>query len=159
MTATQAETGGFDLQILAGLSASINGLSDQMRRQQDEREQLTQNIRYISNIPYGQITTTGVAYDQPDRMGPRRGFAWDVRRITTTTFSAGTINWYVDAVADNNIVMVFTTAGVSLLGSGQIVIQDGQRLIAQATGSLTGNVSLSIGVVEVAQQWLGAYLL
>lgn len=151
---------GLTLEAAASLSASLDGTTEELRRGRKFRADLLQNIRYIGMIPLPQLTGSGTAnaVDVPNLMGPRTGWAWDVHRFTCVTFTGGTVSFYLDGVADGNQVMVFTTAGVSLLGKAQVLVEPGHRLIAAAV-NLTGNATMSLGVTEIAQSYLGDYLL
>lgn len=146
------------VEVDAAFSASVDTFAAQVRRRREYEQGLAQNVQYVSNIPLGQITSSGVPLDMPNLMGPRTGQCWEIRRITAATFTGGTVSFYRDSVADTNLVYEFTSAGIALLGGGQLILLPGERLVAQAA-SLTGNATISIGVVQVAQPWLPAYLL
>ena len=158
MTATLGDGSGLTLEAAASLSASLDGMTAELRKRDRYRQELTQKIRYIGNVPWPQITASATPLDVPVLMGPRTGWAWDVHRITCVTFTGGTVSVYLDGVADPNQVMIFTSAGVSLIGKAQILVEPGHRLIAQAA-SLVGNATLSIAVTEIAQDMLSDYLL
>ena len=160
MTATLADRGGLTVEASVALAASLDGLSAEMRRRRDYARELLQNIQYIGLIPWGQITTSGSsgALNQPTVMGPRTGWAWDVHRITAAGHTGGTVSVYIDAVADGNQVAVFSAAGVLTFGKGQILVESGHWLIAQAA-SLTGNATLSCAVTHIAQGYVSDYLL
>lgn len=140
------------------ISASLGQATEELRVQNKRYQELANAIRVIAHIPLPLITASNTPLNQPELMGPRTGYAWEVRRITAATFTGGTVNIYIDGVADSNIVLPFAQAGTTFLGGGQLIIQDGHWLIAQGS-TLTGNVSISLGVIEIAQPWLGAYLL
>lgn len=150
------DTPGVQLQVQ--LTAAVTSLAGELKRANDYQEQLAQNVQYVSNIPLGTITASGVPLDLPTVMGPRTGQCWEVRRMTAATFSGGTVSFYRDAVADSNLVMEFNTPGIVLLGGGQLILQPGERLVAEA-GGLAGVATLSIAVIQIGQPWLPAYLL
>jgi hypothetical protein len=53
---------------------------------------------------------------------------------------------------------IFPVAGTFLFGGGQLIIKAGDRL-QFAAETVTGNVTLSIGLIEIDEPWLGEYLL
>jgi hypothetical protein len=165
MTATQADAGPaygspeeHGLALMAELAVRLDTISERLRIQNERQNQLAQAIRVISHIPVGQITTTNGSLNQPELSGPRRGYAWEVRRVTVNTFTAGTVQCYVDANAPQNLVLPFASSGVNYPGSSNIVLENGHWLVFGAT-TITGNADISLGVIEIEQRWLAAYLL
>jgi len=161
---TQPDSGpGLDFEILANLNASLSGLAAELRRSNDRADRLQEMARsaqYIDHIPLGQITVSGAAgvLDVPNLMGPRTGYFWDVHRYTCSAFTGGTVSVYNGGVADGQQVMVFTSAGVSLVGKAQGIVSPGNRLIAQAAG-LSGTATLGIGVTIIRAEYFWDYLL
>jgi hypothetical protein len=160
MTATQAETGtgGLDLQIAASLQASLDSIDERLRVQNARQNALAQAIRVISHIPIGQISSTNGTLNQPELAGPKSGWAWEVRRVTVNTFTAGTVQCYIQGNAPQNLVLPFAQSGVNYPGSGNLILQNGDWLVFAAT-TITGNADISLGVIEIDQRWLAAYLL
>ena len=148
------------LGVFADLQLTLGGIQTELRKQSDERRALNQAIRYIPQITIPQITTTNGEADYPDMLGPRTGQAWEVRRITVNTFSAGTVGVYLGqhAGGDANLILTFPVLGTYLLGGGQLILQPNDRLVFRAN-SITGNATCTIGVIEIEHRWLGAYLL
>lgn len=147
------------LEFMATISASLDTVAERLRVQNDRQNQLAQAIRVIAHIPIGQITTTNGSLNQPELAGPRSGYAWEVRRVTANTFSAGTVQCYVDSnLAPQNLVLPFSQSGVNYPGGGNLILNRGHWLVFGAT-AITGNADISIGVIEIEERWLAAYLL
>jgi hypothetical protein len=150
------------------LTASMDAHTIELRRRNDLEQrmrELSQHVSLIPQITLGQLTASVAqpgnqnALDVPNLMGPRTGKAWDIHRYTCSAFTGGTVSIYLDAIADGGQVMVFTAAGVSLVGKNQGFVPAGSRLIAAATG-LVGTATLAIGgVVEIDRAWVADYLL
>jgi hypothetical protein len=157
VTAMPSEGAGLSVDFAASISAAIGPVADELKRARQDRQALLQAVKVIPQITLPQITASGVPLDYPELLSPRSGQAWIVRRVTAATFSAGTVTMYVNGVADSNIIVVFPQAGTYTFGNGEIILMPGQRFIFEGSG-LTGNVSVSLGVIEVEQRWLAAYL-
>jgi len=158
----------FDVEVAGRLIAALSSHEQELRRRNDmdqRKRELAQHVHVIPQITLGQITANVAqpgnqnVLDVPVLMGPRTGYAWDVHRYTCSAFTGGTVSVYLDAVADGQQVMIFTSAGVLLVGKNQGWIPAGSRLLAAATG-LTGTATLGIGnVVEIEAEWVWDYLL
>lgn len=160
MTVTQAESDtGLQLGALLQIQASLETASERLRVQNERYNALAQAIRVIPHIPVGQITSTNGSLNQPELTGPRSGFAWEVRRVTVSTFTAGSVQTFIDSKdGPQNAVLPFAQAGVNYPGSGNLILENGHWLVFAAT-TITGNADISLGVIEIDQRWLGAYLL
>jgi len=148
------------LQLMVELGVKLDTIAERLRIANERQNQLAQAIRVISHIPIGQIATaTSGNVNQPELAGPKLGYAWEVRRVTVNTFTAGTVQCYIDSnLAPQNLVLPFASSGVNYPGGGNLILQNGQWLVFAAT-SITGNADISIGVIEIDQRWLAAYLL
>lgn len=158
--APAAGGGGFSLAAMAELSANVGRMADAITAQADRQQSLWRAIRPIPGIAVPPITTTNGKADYPELLAPRSGYWWDVKTITAATFSAGTVNLYAGGTGaeDSELRFVFTTAGTYAFGSAQLLVPPGQRLIFAAQ-TVTGNVTPSLTVVEVAAWALPAYLM
>lgn len=151
---------GFDIELLASLDVNLGRVADQLAYQRDRHESLNQSVKTIPNIVAPQLVPVSSAgtIDAADILGPKTGQCWDVKRMTAATFAAGTVTVYRDAQADQNELYVFSQAGSAFFGSLQVTLEAGERLIVVGAG-LTGNVTFSFGVIEVAAPWWPAYVL
>jgi hypothetical protein len=149
--------GGLVLQLGAEINAQVGRVAAMLERQAQRQLDLQQAIQHIDQIPVPQITSTNGSADYPELLGPRTGFAWDVRRLTVATFTAGSVNVYVDGQDDTDLRLVFPQAGTYTL-NGSIILEANHRLIFAAS-AITGNASISIAVDQIALAWLPAYLL
>jgi hypothetical protein len=154
------DDGGFSLRVFADLGASLGRVADEMahKRQMDAR--LWQAVRPLPGIVVPQITTTNGLLDMPELLSPRDGYWWDVKTVTCATFTAGSVNVYLGGTGaeDSHLALVFTTAGTYQMGTGQLLVPPGERLIVKAV-AVTGNVSTWLTAVEVAAWALPAYLM
>lgn len=146
------------LQIGIELKASIDTLAGEVRKQREDQNRLNQAIAPLPPVTVPQITGASGTLDYPDLMGPKTGWAWDIRWISAQTFTAGTVKVYVDNAVDGNLRATFTTAGVTYPGLGPLFLTAGHRLVVAGSG-LTGNVTFSFGGFQIAAPYVGAYLL
>lgn len=146
------------LQLMANLNLAIGRLSDQMEEEKQRGANLALAVRPIPGIAVPQITTANGTADYPELLAPRAGYWWDVKSVTAATFSAGTVNLYAGAKTDSTLRFVFVTSGTFTFGTGQLLVPPGQRLIFTAV-SVTGNVTPSLSVIEVADWALPSYLM
>lgn len=90
-------------------------------------------------------------------LGPNTGFAWDVRKLNATGFTAGTVTAYRNLVGDENIEAVWTVAGAFTF-SGGIILVDSDDLIFVAAG-ITGTVTISGWAINIPTPLLPEYLI
>lgn len=154
-------------QVMAALSASLDGLAGEMRTDRDRRDRLSQLITPFSvpkiAVPYGGATPgNGVGNaDVPNLLGPRTGQVWDVHQISTTGWTTGAMSVFLDAV-DGTLVAYFTSAPAVLnFGKGQLLVTAGSRLIAvgAVTGGATSAAAIAIRGVQMDAGVLADYLL
>ena len=152
--------GGFSLQVMADLAANIGSMAQALKDQATRQQQLWAAVRPIPGIPVPPITSTSGIADYPELLAPRAGYWWDVKTVTMATFTAGSVNLYAGGTGaqDSELRFVFSTAGTYAFGSAQLLVPPGQRLIFAAQ-TVTGNVTPSLTVIEVAAWALPAYLM
>jgi hypothetical protein len=154
---TTTDETGVSFQILGALSASINGLSAQIQQERTHRERLTQALHpFVVSQQAITLSAGAGTLDQPNLLGPRTGKFWDLRRISCTGFSAGTVTVYLSQPSAD-VLSVFSTAGVLLLGKAHIILGGNDRLYFSAA-SITGSVTISIAGIEVDADRIGCYL-
>ena len=146
------------LQLLANINLAIGKLAGKLDQERADRIKLAQSIHPLNNISCPPITTANGTADYPNLLGPREGKTWEVRLMGAQTFTGGTVNVYLNSIADQNIVAPFSSAGIIAFGGGVLLINHGQRLIVSAV-NVTGNVTFSLNVIEIDTEWVGAYLL
>ena len=149
---------GFSVQAMAELSANVGAMAAAIRDQADRQQRLWSAIRPIPGIAVPAITSSSGTADYPELLAPRTGYWWDVKSVTCATFTAGSVNLYAGQQADSELRFVFPTAGTYTFGTGQLLVPPGQRLIFTAV-SVTGNVTPSLTVFEIAAWALPAYLM
>lgn len=158
VAAPNGNSPGLSLQVMADLSASIGNLTAAVQAQQDQTRKLWAAIRPLTNIVIPQITTSTGQADYPELLSPRTGYWWEVKLAGATTFTAGSVNLYLDGVQDSNLVGAFTSAGYLTYSGQQLLYNWNSRLIFKAI-STTGNVSPSLSVIEIRDDALPAYLI
>jgi hypothetical protein len=151
---------GFNIRVFADLSANLGRAADEMQHKRQLDARLWQAIRPLPGIVCPQITTTNGLLDQPELLSPRTGYWWDVKTLTAATFTAGSVNVYLGGTGaeDSHLALVFPVAGTYQMGTGQLLVPPGERLIVKAV-AVTGNVTSWLTVVEVAAWALPAYLM
>lgn len=142
---------GIDAEVTARLCASLDRLTERMDRRAALQQLAMQAMRQVPF--YGSITLSGGAGtdDQPDKLQPKTGYVWSIRRITAQGYSAGTVTAYLNST-NGEPVMPFPAAAVNTLGRGELLVQSGERLVWGATG-ITGTVTYW-GRADCMEQWL-----
>jgi hypothetical protein len=143
-----------DLEIDVGaqLCASLDSLTDQLRRQDAWRQQQAQVIRQIP-ITAPQANAAGII-DVPDLLAVKTGYFWGVRRLTLSGFTAGTAVVYLNSILGEPVAP-FSQAGTATFGRGELLMHPGDRLVVAATG-ITGYVQLN-GAADCAELWYLPY--
>lgn len=179
MTATLAEpqAPGFDLQVMAGIAASLDSLNKRAQRDEDERNEILQAIFPIEVPPQSKaVASNAVNIANAELLGPRSGWCWDVRRITVSGLASASesVNIYrvssTDSSAAVNANLLTTLAGPNATyapGLGAAWLRAGQSIMIAGGTALSGGTSLTNGetvtvnadAVQVAARWVGAYLL
>jgi hypothetical protein len=150
--------GGLSLSAVAELSASVGRMAAELESQAARQRALWAAVRPIPGIAVPPITASGGTADYPELLAPREGYWWDVKTATAATFTAGSVNLYAGGQSDSTLRYVFTAAGTYAFGTAQLLVPPGQRLIFTAVG-VTGNVTPSLTVIEIAAWALPAYLM
>lgn len=147
---------GMSADLAAGLTVRVGQLADALTAEHRRRAELSAAI-YPFEIPVTSLAASGTL-DQPVHFGPRDGYAWDLRRLTAASFTAGTVAVYRNQAADANQLFTFTSAGTWWIASGQVILRSTERLVLVAAG-ITGSVTVSGSAIMVAEPWLAEYLL
>jgi len=141
----------------AALEVAIGNLSakvERMDRRLSRLDDLWQNLRVVPILfqPLG----TNVTTDVPDRSGPKDGFWWDVRFLSSWGWTAGTVT-VTKNDSNGAVLATFPSAG-QFTWSGQVWLAPRDRLILSVSG-LTGTVQCEGFAIEVSTQILPDYLL
>jgi hypothetical protein len=152
------DDGGIAFDFSAGLQASIGSLTDEMKAWRSGRQRLAQAVHpfVIPGIPLSLSTGAGTL-NQPNILSPRTGKFWDIRRISCTGYTAGTVTCYLNSTS-GDIVALFASAGVLLNGKAQLLIGANDLLVFGAA-SITGTVTIGLAGVEVDAERIGEYLI
>jgi hypothetical protein len=146
------------LSMLANISVQVGRLADQIEQQRTDAQRLWTGVRPLTNIPVPQITSTNGTADYPELLSPRTGYWWEVKLAGAQTFTAGSVNLYLNAAQDSQIVGAFPQAGYLIYSGQQLLFNWNSRLVIKAV-AVTGNVTPSLSVVEIADWALPAYLI
>jgi hypothetical protein len=154
---------GPGLEAGAQLSVSIGQLASQLQRQRaDDSARRAERSHAIFPFDFNPqtIALTGGAgsLNTPTLYSPNEGYFWDVRKITASSFTSGTVALYKNAANDANAEVVFTAAGSYFFGSGQLILNSSDWLVFAASG-VTGNVTISGRAISVRADYLADYLL
>jgi len=160
----QDQGGGFDLGVFASIGASLGQVATMMRDREDRRTAL---FRQLHQVPIGPqlitITTGAGNLDQVEAFGPKAGYMWSVRRLTTSGYSAGAVvGWKNGAVVGGTLlggepVAPFAAAGVFTFGRGELLLDQNDVLIFSATGVTLNASSPGIqvnGAADNFERWL-----
>ena len=166
---------GLNLEIAARISASLDGMTGELRSQREERARLNEAI-YPVTIPAQQGTVSGgaVTIGSAELCGPRTGVVWDVRRVTViglaasdvvTLYRVSTGSSALGAQTVNEITQITNQTtnakdGIYSPGLGACLVRAGQSLlIAAASGLTAATITVTWDAISVETPWLGAYLL
>jgi hypothetical protein len=158
--AVDAEAGPLGLG--ASLEVMLGRVADTLDRLDHREQRMQQMWQDLHPVPIlsGQVPLTAGAgtLNTPDRLGPKDGYWWDVRRLSTWGFTAGTVNVFLnDATGFGELLASFPQAGQFTWG-GQLLMGPRDFLVVSATG-ITGTVSVAGQAVEIADRMLPEYLL
>jgi hypothetical protein len=148
---------GVRAQAAAAVEVTLGRIADRLDKQTADRDLMRLIVPVLITAPQVPLAAGAGTLNQPDLLGPHEGFAWDVRRLTAASFTAGTVTAYLNYQADENIVVQWTQAG-SFFFSGNVILGDSDALIFVATG-ITGQVTISGQAVNVPTPLLPEYLL
>lgn len=148
-----AEAGG-ELGIMVRLAAAIEDNTATMRAIGRANQRIWEQCHVIT-IPGGQLAGAGTL-DDPDRFGPRAGFAWQVVGVTfalgagTTSFSV-----YEDSAA-SPVNIVLTQAVSGRWEPSDYFLLPGSRLVYTSAG---GGLTVGNGkAIEIGLDALPGYL-
>lgn len=138
------------------LIASIETLTDQLRRQWQHEQRKAQAIRQVP-LAANQANAAGII-DDPAQLRCPTGYYMSVRRLSVFGFSAGTAVVYMNSSLGEPVATFTPTTGTVTHGKGHILMHPGDRLVVAATG-ITGTVQLN-GAADLLEAWyLYAYLI
>ena len=168
---------GAHLSITAAISAGFDSLRTMMHTEQAERRRKFLDVWPMQLQPQS-FTLPGsgavnLTIDLPEIMGPRDGYAWDIRWLrfgtsaTSGSFAGATIQAHRDQTAsatayDQNEILEATSNSTYNFSSGSVVLLPGSRIVYQAVAtSMTSanNVMCYGSYIQVPLDLLGEYLL
>lgn len=151
------ESSGFDFSIMAKLNLAVEDLAAEMRLASQRQLMLSQNIWALS-LPTLIMPGVTSVLDRGEQLGPRTGQVWDLRRISVSGMTTGTLNVRLDDTTSGEIIAQFTNAGVTTYGKGQATIVAGRRLVFQATGTGTA-ATIYVAGIQLSASVFADYLL
>ena len=154
---TPPET-GVGIAAFAGVSAALGNVADELAALRARQDRVAQEVHWFTIPPQAITLSAGAGtLNVPTMLGPRTGRYWDVRRISCTGFTAGTVTVYLSQNGAEQVA-VFSTAGILLNGKAQIFLGANDALYFSAA-SITGSVTVSIAGIEISAPCIGDYLL
>lgn len=154
--------------IIADVDEAVLGELQRCHKECHEPASTSRKLRaeqlYLIQKFYTKFTAVappiGVTIDMPQTFGPESFYNWDVRRITVTTFTAGTVNMYQDRASDDNLEWIFTVgAPVQIYSGSSLGLEEGERLVFVPETGFTGNLTISIRGYQVPRLLWAEYLL
>jgi len=137
--------------VLDGLAAATRNLERAARARQHAWESC-HVVQITPNVTVTQPNGT-LLIDDPDRWGPRQGWAWCITRLTIVMASGATATVYRDAPTSGNEMLPSVTAG-TWEPKGAILLP-GQRMVVLASAAAVVNGD----AVEMPLDMLPAFLL
>jgi hypothetical protein len=162
-------TPGLEIDFAAAISASIDGLTAEMRADRRRKQDLAADVAYIETPPIN-FAATALPYTPGPGWGPNVGYNWAVQRITVGGFGATTdyLTAYrgtttAHAGAGQNALYTFQEAvagGVSTWHPGRTgLILKGQESLAFNGSITTGPFFVNIDVIQLTDAQLPYFLL
>lgn len=164
------ETSKSILDVLGSIEFRLGTQLEESRKDRKQRTELL-NAIYPVFIPAQTTTATGgvALLASAEVLGPRSGNVWDVRRVSIwgLASTSETINLYrvsspvaASAVGQNYIATITGPAGTYSPGLGALLLRPNESIMAYNTGlTSTDVITMTADGINVAQPWLGAYLL
>jgi hypothetical protein len=152
--------GGGGIELLASISASVGQVHEMVTAERKNSHARHVAMRQLSPVPIiGAVPLAAGAgvLNVPDMLGPHDGFHWDVRRMSVTGFSAGSVAVFINSPQDEQIAN-FTTAGVPVFFSTHVILNYRDSLVFVATG-ITGNAGVHGQAIQVPTPLLPEYLM
>ena len=158
-------TPGLDIDLSAQISASINGLTTELRRDRLRKENLAADCSYIETPP---IYFNAVPYAAAG-WGPNTGFSWAIQRVTvaglgaTTDFLTVYRGTAAAAAAGNNALYTLQEAvagGVATWHPGRtgLILKADESLVF--AGTFTGTTCfVNIDAIQLTDANLPYFLL
>lgn len=143
-----------ELDIAARLAVCLDGLAAAARRLEvtARASKLAWESCHVVQVTPNVTSAAGVI-DDPDRWGPRAGWAWMITRLTIVMAAGATATVYRDAPTSGNELLYQVNAGV-WEPKGMILLP-GQRLVVTASAQAVVNGD----AVEMPLDMLPAFLL
>lgn len=141
--------------LIASLTAALTRNADELKQQREQRWLARGALQRIF-MASRQSTTANDVIDQPDALMAKTGYWWDIRRLTITGFTAGTVTVFRNSNGGEPMVP-FASAGTSTFGKGEILLHPGDRLVVAGTGT-TGTWQMWGEATAVESWYLPEYL-
>lgn len=150
-----------DAEAFAYLNANVTSLTGMMARDQADRRARASKVWVVNGVPFPPWNPAATPVFDPanNAAGPNDGYFWAVHRLTAATFTAGSINVYRGAPADQNLLFQFTQAGAWYPPRSNVILKPGDRLTFTAATAITGLVTLGLDVTQGSLDMLPAFLL
>jgi hypothetical protein len=159
---------GLEINFAANVSASIDGLTAELRADRRRKQELAADIAYIET-PAITFAATAVPYAAGSGWGPNTGYSWAVQRITVSGFGATTDfltayrgNSTAHAVGQNSLYTFqeAVAGGVSTWHPGRtgLILKGEESLVFNGTVT-TGPFFVGIDVIQLTDAQLPYFLL
>jgi len=158
----QPPAGGAELDVFARLTIALDRATDEMRRQRHAARKAWDHCHPVPLVPLSN-NAAGTITD-PDRWGPKEGWAWQVLRVSVVSNATGGAT--AAALFDSTAAMEgatqlqgFTGTAGAFMGlwepKGHFMLP-GSQLVWTSTG---GGITVNGEAIEIALDWLPTYLM
>ena len=148
--------------VLAELKLQIGGLRSDMDERDRTRQRLNQNILPLA-MELLPVTASAVT-DQPNLMGPRTGWFWDIHTAIGQNISGGNVYLYaraltVQGTTVNGVLWAQWTAAAGQYnwGKNQFLVPAGERIVLSGGSGLGAGASVSIYGTQIQARYYGEY--
>lgn len=155
-----AQAGGLGASAVAGLELVLGKLADhvdQLGRAVAKIQSAWADVHPVPILGAITLATGAGTWDQPDYLGPKDGYWWELHRLTVWGFTAGTVTVYKNSSNGTRLAQ-FAQAGEWTWSGNMQWLAPRDRLIFVAAG-ITGSVQIDGMAIEVSAQTLPSYLI
>lgn len=142
------------------LGLAVDRLTRTLQTQMAEERARAGKLWVVNGVPFPPWNpATAPVFDPANNTaGPNDGYFWAVHRLTAATFTAGSINVYRGAPADQNLLFTFTAAGTWYPPRSNVILKPGDRLTFTPATAITGLVTFGLDVTQGTLDMLPAFL-
>jgi hypothetical protein len=142
-----------ELDFAASIEARLGRIEGSLAAEQAWRRKCAGAIQMVPLVSR-QSTVAAEAIDQPDALMCKTGYIWDIKRLTLSGWSAGSVQVTKNS-ALGEVLVSFPVPATATFGKLQQILMPGERLVIVTTG-ITGTVQLQ-GSAVCFESWYFPY--